>query len=172
LIRLTGPVIEKQTRENFRLDVSIPISYSIPEKQLLADVHEEWDDTRKLLDGCAPPVLVATPDGFKVVKWNGPVEIVPLNVNLSGEGIRFKTPEYVTPESLVVINLFLPLVPPRVIHTVAETLRCSKVVLDREKGEHYITATRFHLISEKDRETIIGFIFAEQRRLLTVNKRI
>jgi hypothetical protein len=166
LLRLTGQVIEKQTREYFRLDVSIPVSYSIPEKQILSSVHEEWVAARGLLNEHAAPLLVACPGGFKAIKWNGQGEIAPSMVNLSGAGFRFKTPEYVEPESMVFINLFLPLIPPRVIQIVAETLRCSEIVLGREKGHNYITATRFHFINEKDREAIIGFIFAEQRRLL------
>ena len=165
-LRLSGPVIEKQTREYFRLDVSIPLCYSIPEKQLLPAVQEEWASDQGHLKECAAPVLMPCPDGFKVVRWNDHGEIGPRLVNMSGGGIRFKTPEYVEPGSLVAINPFLPLIPPRVIHTVAETLRCSEIVLGREKGNNYITALRFHFISDKDRESIIAFIFAEQRRML------
>jgi hypothetical protein len=167
-LRLTGPVIEKQTREYFRLDVSIPLCYTIPGKQLLSVVREEWNEARRLLKESAAPLLVACPGGFKVVRWrgNGQDEIAPRPVNLSGGGLRFKTSEYVKPESLIAISLFLPLVPPRVIHTVAETIRCSEILLGREKGNNYITSARFHFIDDKDRETVIAFIFAEQRRLL------
>lgn len=165
-LRLKGPVDEKQTREYFRLDVTIPLCYTIPEKQLLPSVHENWEAQRKLLSECAAPVLVPSDGGFKVVRWNGQGEIAPRLVNLSGGGLRFKAREYVEPGTLESINLFLPLVPPRVIHVVAETLRCNEIVLGHEKGGNFITATRFHLINDKDRETIIAFIFAEQRRLL------
>jgi hypothetical protein len=168
-LRLTGPVNEKQTREFFRLDVTIPLCYTIPEKQLLTAVHEEWAATVERLKDCAAPVLVAGAGGFKVVRWNGQGEIAPRPVNLSGGGLRFKTQEYVEPGTLEAINLFLPLVPPRVIHVVAETLRCTEIVLGREKGNNYIIATRFHLINDKDRETVIAFIFAEQRRILSSN---
>jgi hypothetical protein len=165
-LRLSGPVIEKQTREYFRLDVSIPVSYSIPEEQLLPSVHEEWSLTRKLLEELAAPVMVPCPDGFKVVRWCDQENISPHQINLSAGGLRFKTREYVQPESLVAVNLFLPLFPPRVIPSVAETLRCSEIMLAREKGQSFMTAIRFHFISDKDRETIIAFLFAEQRRIL------
>jgi len=168
-LRLTGQVIEKQTREYFRLDVSIPLCYTIPGQQLLASVHEDWVATRELMQGLAAPLLAACPGGFKVVRWHGQGEILPRPVNLSAGGLRFKTPEYFPPQSLVAISLFLPLVPPRVIHTVAETLRCSEIVLSHERGNNYITAARFHFISDKDRETIIAFIFAEQRRFLNAS---
>jgi len=168
-LRLTGPVNEKQTREFFRLDVSIPICYTIPEMQVIPTVHEEWDDARELLKECAAPEMLPYNDGFKVVRWNNQGEVTPCLVNLSGGGIRFKTKEYVKPGCLVTIDHFLPLNPPRVIHTVAETLRCSEIVLGREKGSNFITALRFHFINDKDRETIIAFIFAEQRRMLSTS---
>lgn len=174
ILRLTGPVIEKQAREYFRLDVTIPLCYNIPEKQLLPAVHEEWAATVGSLKEREAPVLVPCPGGFKVVHWDDQEEIAPRMVNLSGGGLRFKTQEYVEPGTLEAINLFLPLVPPRVICTVAETLRCNEILLGQEKGSSYIIATRFHFISDKDRETIIAFIFAEQRRFLSasVGKRI
>jgi len=165
-LQLTGEVTEKQTREFFRLEVSIPLCYTIPERQLLSAVHDEWTATREIMKERSAPLLVACPGGFKVVKWNGPGEIAPRPVNLSAGGLRFKTPEYIQPQTLVNLNLFLPLVPPRVIHVVAETLRCNEIVLGREKGSNYISAFRFHFINDKDRETIIAFIFAEQRRIL------
>jgi N-terminal PilZ-like domain PilZN1/PilZ domain len=173
-LRLTGPVVEKQTREHFRLDVTIPLSYTIPEKQLLTDVHAEWAANRELLQEAAPPLMVTCPEGFKVAGWEGQDEIAPLRVNLSGGGLKFKTPEYLNQDSLVAINLFLPLRPPRVIPVVAETLRCSEIVLGRGKGNCYMTALRFRFINEKDRETIIAFIFTEQRRHLRalVDKRL
>lgn len=165
-LRLTGPVVERQNREYFRLDVSIPVSYTIPARQLLPDVHAEWAAVRGAMQRLATPVLMPCPDGFKVVGWDGGNVIEPQRVNLSGGGMRFKTLGYIAPETLVVVDLFLPLIPPRVIHTVAETLRCNEIVLGRG-GNNYITAMRFHFINERDRETIIAFIFAEQRRILS-----
>lgn len=164
-LRLTGEVIEKQAREYFRLDVSIPLSYTIPDKQLIPDLQEKWAATREGIQELAAPVLVECSDGFKLVMWNGQGEIEPLRVNLSGGGLRFKTTEFVNPESLIPVNLFLPLIPSRVIHVMAESLRCTEIMLGRGKMNNYITAMRFHSINEKDRETIIAYIFAEQRRI-------
>lgn len=169
-LQLIGPVDEQQTREFFRLDVSIPLSYTIPRKQILSTMHEEWLASRELLNELPAPLLAACPEGFKVVRWNGQGEIAHRTVNLSGGGLTIKTSEYVTPQSLVVIDLFLPLAPPRIVHIVAETLRCNEIVLSREKGCSYLTAICFHFISEKDRESIIAFIFAEQRRMLNSSK--
>jgi hypothetical protein len=81
-------------------------------------------------------------------------------------------PEYTEPGTLMQVNLFLPLVLPRVICEVAEVLRCSEMMLLWSKGNSYSTAMRFHCIEEKDRETIISHIFMEQRRSLQVMKAI
>jgi len=166
-IRLAGPVIERQSREYFRMDVSLPICYTIPERQLLPDVHKEWASTRGVMLKLPGPVLQSCPDGYKVAGWNDSGDIEPQRVNLSGGGLRFLTPVYVKPETLVTIDLFLPFIPPRVIHTVVETLRCSEIMLDTGRGVRYLTAMRFHFINAKDRESIIAFIFAEQRRILS-----
>ncbi len=164
-LRLTGQVIEKQTRDYFRLDVSMPLNYYLPESQKVTEVHEEWISMLGMLKQHSP-VMSPCADGFKVVRWDGRDDIPPHQVNLSGGGIRFKSGEYIKPQSLVILNLFLPLVPSRVVHIVAEVLRCNEILLGREKGQSYMTAARFQFISEKDRESIISFIFSEQRRIL------
>ncbi len=166
-LRLSGPVIEKQNREYYRLDVAIPLCYRVPEKQLLPAIQAEWAATREAMEEIPSPQLRPGPEGFRVVKWNGRGEIPPQRVNLSGGGLRFKTTENIEPGTLVAIDIFLPLVPPRVIHVVAEALRSHEILLGRGRGESFNTAFRFHLINEKDRETIIAFIFAEQRRVLS-----
>jgi len=165
-IRLAGPVIEKQAREYFRIDVSLPLCYTIPERQLLPDVHEDWAVTREAMQTLPGPVMQANSYQYKVAGRNYSGDIEPQTVNLSGGGLRFKTPEYVKPWTLMAIDLFLPFIPPRVIHAVAETLRCNEIMLNRERGGSYLTAMRFHFINDKDRESIIAFIFAEHRRIL------
>jgi c-di-GMP-binding flagellar brake protein YcgR len=91
---------------------------------------------------------------------------LPQNVNLSGGGVRFKTLEYIEPLTMVLVDIFLPLAPSLVISTVAEVVRCNEVQLTWEKGTKYNTAMKFVKIDEKDRETIISFIFGEQRNQL------
>jgi hypothetical protein len=166
-LRLTGKVAEKQSREYFRLDVSIPFLYSIPEKQLMPEVQAEWSTARELIQRLPSPVIRPCHEGFRLTGWNGRGEILPQRVNLSGGGLRMRTREYVEPRTLVAIDLFLPLVPRQVIHVVAEALRCNEIVLGRQSGVSYNTALRFHFIEETDREAIISFIFSEQRRLLS-----
>jgi hypothetical protein len=165
-IRLSGKVEEYQRREYFRWDLNIPVLVSVPEKQKFSDVKELWTTDRNRLQGSAAPVMRRLADGYKVASWKGGEDILPQYVNLSGGGIRLRTGNYIVPETKVRIDIFLPVAPCRVIATVAEVLRCSEISLRIEKNQLFTTAVKFLLIDEKDRETIISYLFAEQRNSL------
>jgi hypothetical protein len=169
-IKLSGPITEEQRREYFRLDVEMPVIWSIPGDQQLGIVETFWETERELLLSLPPPIMMEHKESFKVVRWKGKKEILPQKLNLSGGGIRLKMPDYIEPGTLVTVDLFLPLFPPRDIHIVAEVLRCNEITLQWQKGDSFITAMCFHCISEKDRESIISFIFSEQRRLLQLSQ--
>lgn len=170
ILRLTAPVVEKQTREYFRLDVSIPARYTLPKKQQVTDIKNEWALTREqLLQAASQMFLKECGNSYKVVKWNGEEDILPWQVNLSGGGLRLIIPEQLEVGVLVITSLFLPLNPVKVIHAVAEVVRSSAILLAGEKDNRFITAMRFHSIIEADRETIIAYIFSEHRRILNSN---
>jgi Family of unknown function (DUF5634) N-terminal domain/PilZ domain len=169
---VSGGIREKQLREYFRFDLCLPVAYSIPENQTLTSVISECRMNRIRQRDIPPPVMEPCRDGFKVVRWDDLNDLLPERINLSGGGLRLRMPDYTEPGTLVQVNLFLPLVPPRVICEVAEVLRCNEMMLLWSKGNSYSTAMRFHCIDEKDRETIISHIFMEQRRSLQVMKAI
>ncbi len=164
-IRLTGQVEEQQRREYFRLDVEVPLLCTVPADQHIVAVTQEWNARIKRYLS-VEPVMHPAEVGYKVVKWLGGADLMPLNVNLSGGGLRFKSPDYLEPGTLVLVDLFLPLAPSRVITVVAEILRCSEIQLSWEKGTSYITAMKFTNIDERERELIISFVFCEQRNKL------
>jgi hypothetical protein len=166
-LHLTGPVSETQSREYFRFNVTIPLNYTIPEIQRLPDLLGEWNATREYMLNLPEPELQQSPDGFKLVRWSDHGIILPHTINLSGGGMRFVTPEYLRPETLVAVSLFLPLAHPAgVIHAMAESLRSSEIKVGRGRGVRYMSALRFHYINDKDRERIIAYLFSEQRRSL------
>lgn len=169
ILKLQGKVDEQQRREFFRLDVFVPILYTVPEVQNLSDIDAQWQ-ARLSMSQQVFPVMASTKDGFKVVNWRGHGDVPPQRVNLSGGGIRLKTSESFESGRMVNIDIFLPVVPPRVISVVAEALRSSEIMLTYEKGAHFTTAFRFHRLDEKDRETIISYLFGEQRQLLRTQK--
>jgi len=167
---LSGGIREKQLREYFRFDLHLPLVYWIPDNQSLPSVKDDWQKNRIRNQGFPPPILGRHEDGFRVVKWKNVEDLPPERVNLSGGGLRFRMPEYTEPGTLMLVDIFLPLLEPRVISVVTKVLRCNEMMLFWTKGNFYSTAMRFHFIEEKDRETIISHIFMEQRRSLqTVN---
>lgn len=165
-VTLQGKVSEKQQREYFRFDVRIPILYSVPEDQTLIGVKNRWRELREQLGEATLPEMESGNDGFMVVRWLDSENIPPEHVNLSGGGVRFKMPDYLEPGTLINVQLFLPLVPPRVICAVAEVLRCNELQLFWRSGIFYSTAMRFLCIDEKDRDSIISYVLMEQRRTL------
>ena len=169
-VKLTGPISEQQRREYFRFDVEIPVDWSVSQEQRLEGVEKNWESARECYAAALPPLMQVYKDGFRVVKWEGGEEILPQGINLSGGGARLKMPFQAEPGTMVILNLFLPLLPPRVIHVVAEVLRCNEITLRWEKGSQFIAAMRYHCISGKDRETIISYLFSEQRRALQLSQ--
>ena len=165
-LSLSGGIREKQLREYFRFDMHLPLIYSIPEEQTPASVIAEWRKNKLRSQELPPPVMGRHKDGFRVVKWNRVENLLPEMVNLSGGGLRFRTPEYTEPGTLMHVDIFLPLLVPRVICVVTKVVRCNEMMLFWTRGNFYSTAMRFHRIDEKDRETILSHIFMEQRRSL------
>lgn len=161
-LRLEGAVEEIQRREYFRLDVSVPVVVTIPPQQTIASLSEQWETKKSKTQEQQPPRLYATPRGYRAVTATKE-EIPPQDINLSGGGLRLRMPTAVTAGSRVHVDIFLPLAPAKTISAVAEVLRCNEVTLRIEKAPVFISAMKFILIEEQDREAIIAFLFAEQR---------
>jgi hypothetical protein len=161
-LRLEGEVEEIQRREYFRLDVCLPVIVSSPPQQTIASLTEQWEKKKYGLQDAPPPEMFATARGYRAVTATR--EDVPSqDVNLSGGGLRFRMPSALANGTRVHVDIFLPLAPPRIVSAVAEVLRSNEVTLRIEKAPVFITAMKFILIEEKDRDSIIAFLFAEQR---------
>lgn len=164
-LRLVGDVEERQRREYFRLDVSLPVLFEIPPAQSPVAIRERWNSVRSTLADAQPPKMIPSGQGYRVILPDGG-DIPSQSVNLSGGGLRMRMPEAVAVGHLLQVEIFLPLAPPRVIPVVAEVLRCNEVTLRLEKEPVFITAMKFIHIDDKDREAIIAYLFAEQRNQL------
>jgi hypothetical protein len=168
-LRLISQVDVQQRREYFRLDVRIPVLYSVPSDQRLSSICEGWTAKRDAGGAATPPVMIPSGEGFKVVGWNnGDVDVELCRVNLSGGGLRLKVTDYLSPGTLVNLEIFLPLNPARVIHAVGAVVRANEIQLNWDRHTYYSTSMEFKLIGEKDRETIISYIFNEQRNDLRI----
>ncbi|BDV44420.1 pilus protein PilZ [Geotalea uraniireducens] len=167
VLRFTGAVRELQRREYFRLDVEFPFIWSVIPAMSREDAEAHWLTARSECQSL--PEVVPAGDSFKVVGWNGN-DVSPQRANLSGGGVRFKVSEWVEAGSLLEMTLFLPFPQPRIVLCVAEALRCQEISLTFDPGTHYQLSLKFVIVGEKDREAIITYLFAEQRRELMMKK--
>jgi hypothetical protein len=175
---LTGPVAEgklhcrvvdeveiHQRREFFRLDVAIPFRWHVPDDQRLSSAIDYWSFSRVSIEPGELPRLAMTADGgFRVLNWRG-VSLEPQQVNLSGGGIRCRLTTPLAIGTLINLEIFLPLTPGRVIHSVGVVVRSSELVASLQSAV-FLTGIRFVHLADADRETIISFIFNEQRQQL------
>ena len=166
ILRLSGHVAEKQSREYFRIDTSIPLHYSSLVKSSVAECTEVWNLARTGTLGLPAPVMRPVHNGYKTVRRDNRGDIEPRRINLSASGLRIVSPERLDERSFAAIEMFIPLTKPRIIHLVAEVVRCNELS-NRYNSNSYVTAMCFRLIEEKERESLIAFIFAEQRRILS-----
>jgi len=161
-LRLTGSVEEKQRREYFRLDVSLPVRIEVPATQSPGAIKEQWHAFRAGALKAPPPEMFPSGKGYRAVLPGG-IDIPAQPVNLSGGGLRLRRSSSIPAGDMVHVHLYLPLAPSRVINIVAEVLRCNEITLRLEKDPVMILAMKFVHIDEKDREAIISFLFSEQR---------
>jgi hypothetical protein len=165
-LRLLEDVEVKQRREYFRMDVMLPIAYALPSDQQRSTLFEEWETRKRLSQNGLPPELVQLEEGFKVINWEGHAQIDPLRVNLSGGGLRFKVRDSLTFGAMLLLDIFLPTPPLRVIHAVGSVIRSKELKLSVDRNRYYSTAMAFKFIENRDREAIISYIFNEQRNSL------
>jgi len=82
----------------------------------------------------------------------------PSNVNISGTGIRFSSPQMIKEGSFLKLHICIPLFPSFIIPILG------KVVWTNKKGESYEVGVEFTAIHEDDRDALIHYIFIRQRR--------
>jgi Family of unknown function (DUF5634) N-terminal domain/PilZ domain len=166
LCQVVDEVEVHQRREFFRLDVAIPIRCHVPDDQRLSAAIDYWSVSRISLEDEAPPRFAMTvKGGFRVLNWRG-MSLEPQRLNLSGGGVRCKLSQLLPVGTLVNVEVFLPLTPGRIIHTVGIAVWSQELVLAENPQDSFLTAIRFVHLADNDRETIISYIFNEQRSQL------
>ncbi len=88
----------------------------------------------------------------------------PIEVNISGAGVRFRASESFDIGSHYELRMLLPILPVRVVHTLGKVIRVNESREDEKKTNEVSFA--FEVISEEDREIIIHYTFKRQRELL------
>ena len=88
-------------------------------------------------------------------------------VDLTGSGILVLLSEKPPAADKVSLDISLPTDPPEHIKIAAHPIRTFHA-----NDNHWKVAYRFDIISEEDRDKIIGFCLVEQRRMLRLNNGI
>lgn len=92
----------------------------------------------------------------------------PVEVNLSGSGMKFRCKEGFVSGDFLDIKLVLPISSGILIELIGQVVRCNSLIeekTDSVKGLNEV-AIKFIAINEDDREFIIRYIFKRQRELL------
>lgn len=165
-IAIHGELEIQQRREYFRLDVYLPVAWSVPDDQQLTSVEGIWKARKMLLESSPQPKVVPFQGSFKILEWDNGNEIEPKRLNLSGGGLRIKLPEELSAGTFINLDIFLPSIPLKAVIAVGSVIRATEVLLNLDTSPSYVTAIRFNNISEKDQERIISYIFNEQRNNL------
>jgi len=165
-VKLHGEPEIQQRREHFRMDVFVPVHYSMPEDQQLTTIEGIWKARRMMCDYMDPPKIMPFQGSFKILDWNNVAVIEPSRVNLSGGGLRIKTPMPFPSGALLDVNIFLPFSTIKVIDAVVSVIRSTEIRLTLDHRPAFTTATKFAFLAERDRENIITYIFNEQRNSL------
>jgi hypothetical protein len=165
-LRFVGAVEVKQRREFFRMDVQIPVYYTLPSDQQMSTVLQEWGLRQQQSQNGLPPEIDFTEESFKVIDWDGGKEVQPARINLSGGGLRLKVRDSLAYGAMLHLDIFLPVLPLRVIQAVGSVVRSRELLLSMDRHSYFSTAMAFKFIDTRDREAIISYIFNEQRNRL------
>lgn len=92
----------------------------------------------------------------------------PVQVNLSGSGMRFVSAQRLEPGVFLDVEMILPISSGILIDLIGEVVRSNELADERaiDADNRWETAVTFAAISQDDREMIIHYIFKRQRELL------
>jgi len=151
-------VVVSERREYVRIDVSVPVNYSLPQSQNMAKVISEWEQAKEC--------------GQSPHEESAPLLVTHKNhVNLSGGGLRFKIRDCFPCGTLLHLKIALPGTPPAHIHTVGSIIRTSELPAELSSEKQYSTSIAFRMIATSDRQKLVRHILDEQRKVLMQSSR-
>jgi hypothetical protein len=159
-IHIFGIFTLRERRQYFRIDAQFRVKYAISGEFSRDLVKNDWQQRRDLenmtIEGYDAFVAGAQKARFTPVEKLVWKDMPAANTTLSGGGIRLRFAQKMLPESLINLELHLPLVPPRTVHTVAEVVYS----LDPAEGANqslYPTGLKFIYLHERDRDLIFSY---------------
>jgi len=138
-VHIESEISRIQRRQFFRLECLLDVQY-----RLLSDDSEDISNFNN-------------EDSGKKVEYKKAV-----TSDLSGSGVCIVTDESIPKDSIIEICIFLD--EKNVVKAIARLIRSSAVQI--EKGTKYKNGLHFVNISKTDRNRIIKYVFAQQRKLL------
>jgi len=164
-VRLFGSFTLRERRQFFRLDLPLRARYAVVEDQATEDVKRDWEHRLELehmkFQGYDQVVIAAHGGWYQPsapIQWQ---ELTLDETSLGGGGLRLRLPVFVPPESLLNLEVLLPITPARVIHAVAEVIY---VMAPRtQRGTTFFnTGLQFLYLDERDRDLIFQHISVRQ----------
>lgn len=132
---------------------------SVKEAAIHPDIISELHSINKKLNYI---IKVLEKSGEKDYIENGPLE-----VDISGAGLKFITSQDLYPGDLLEIEMVLPISSGIIIELIGEVVRCKRHTQDAQE-----VAVKYIALNEDDRECIIRYVFKRQRELLRAEERI
>ncbi len=162
-IRLFGQLMPKERRHFFRFEANFRFRFTEPDQRVREEIEAEWKKRRDLeymkFGGYDEIVIAARQAEFQTsqeeLAWH---ESIDNPAVLSGGGIGFKLDKKLLPETLLHMELHLPLSPPRVVHAVAEVVYAFELRRQMGSGAAYRTGLHFIWLEERDRDQIFRYI--------------
>lgn len=145
-------VVVRERREYMRMDVTVPVKYSLPQSQNMADVIAEWERSKECNSGC--------PEGEALLAGRKQL------VNLSGSGLCFTMGDCFPPGTLLHVKIALPGEKPDHVKLVGAIVRTKKLSPENSPGALHSTALSFRMITGSDRQKLVRHILNEQRKNL------
>lgn len=150
-IELPKRVVLNERREYVRVDIPVPINYSLPQSQSLVEAIAEWERTKdcSLTDPAEAEQFLSTHKRI---------------VNISGSGLRFRTQDNFSCGTLLHLKIGLPGNIPEHIHAIGSVVRSHMLPQEMNRGEQFSTAVSFRVIENSDRHRLTRHILEEQRK--------
>lgn len=169
-IRLFGSFTLRERRQFFRIDTGMRIKYGVVEESSRKEVEMDWEVRKEKehmkFQGYDEIVIAAQMARYKPARQVDWKEILFARMNMSGGGVSLRMPQSFKPEQLMNLELFLPLTPPRQIHTVARVVHVRAPITQKDGTSRYDTGMQFVHLDERDRDLVFKHISLTQQAYL------
>lgn len=150
-IELPKRVVVNERRQYMRVDIPVPINYSLPQSQSLAEAIAEWERTKDCRMKHPAEAEQFLADNKRVV-------------NISGSGLRFRTRDNFSCGTLLHLKIGLPGKTQEHIYAIGSVVRTHMLAQEMNRGEQFSTAVSFKVIENSDRHKLTRHILDEQRK--------